>query len=325
MTTLFAHPWWLLGLLVVAVFAALYVLAERRRRRNTMRFTNLGVLERIAPRRPGRWRHAPVALVLVALTCLVVALAGPLATQQVPRNRATVVLAIDVSLSMRATDVTPSRLQTAQSSAREFVDQLPPGINLGLVSFAGTATVLVAPTRDREAVKRSIDSLQLAESTATGEAIQASLGAIRTVATQIQGPEEPPPGRIILLSDGKQTIPTDLDAPRGAFRAADQARDQNVPISAISFGTDYGEIEIEGRPIPVAVADSDMEEIARRSGGDFSKASSQQDLRATYDTLREQIGYETAEVNRGEDWMLAGAVFVALGLGAAFAMGARLP
>jgi len=322
---MFSHPWWLLALLVVVALAAAYVWNEVRRRRNTMRFTNLGVLEKIAPRRPGRVRHAPVALILVALACLVVALAGPLATEQVPRNRATVMLAIDVSLSMRATDVTPSRLQTAQQAATEFVDQLPPGINLGLVSFAGTATVLVSPTRDRDTVKRAISTLQLAESTATGEAIQASLASIRSVATQIQGPEQPPPGRIILLSDGKQTIPSDLQAPRGAFTAADQAKQQGVPISAISFGTDYGEIEIEGRPVPVAVADSDMQEIARRSGGDFSKAASQQDLRSTYDTLREQIGYESQEVDTGGDWLMAGTILVVIGLGAAFALGARLP
>jgi Ca-activated chloride channel family protein len=322
---MFSHPWWLLVLLVVVALAAAYVWNELRRRRNTMRFTNLGVLEKIAPKRPGRVRHAPVALILVALACLVVALAGPLATEQVPRNRATVMLAIDVSLSMRATDVSPSRLQTAQQAATEFVDQLPPGINLGLVSFAGTATVLVSPTRDRDTVKRAISTLQLAESTATGEAIQASLASIRSVATQIQGPEQPPPGRIILLSDGKQTIPSDLEAPRGAFTAADQAKQQGVPISAISFGTDYGEIEIEGRPVPVAVADSDMQEIARRSGGDFSKAASQQDLRATYDTLREQIGYESQEVDTGGDWLMAGTILVVIGLGAAFALGARLP
>jgi Ca-activated chloride channel family protein len=322
---MFSHPWWLLTLLVVVALAAAYVWNELRRRRNTMRFTNLGVLEKIAPKRPGRLRHAPVALILVALACLVVALAGPLATEQVPRNRATVMLAIDVSLSMRATDVSPSRLQTAQQAATEFVDQLPPGINLGLVSFAGTATVLVSPTRDRDTVKRAISTLQLAESTATGEAIQASLASIRSVATQIQGPEQPPPGRIILLSDGKQTIPSDLEAPRGAFTAADQAKQQGVPISAISFGTDYGEIEIEGRPVPVAVADSDMQEIARRSGGDFSKAASQQDLRATYDTLREQIGYESQEVDTGGDWLMAGTILVVIGLGAAFALGARLP
>jgi Ca-activated chloride channel family protein len=321
----FSHPWWLLALLVVVALAAVYVWNERRRRRNTMRFTNLGVLEKIAPKRPGRLRHAPVALILVALTCLVIALAGPLATEQVPRNRATVMLAIDVSLSMRATDVTPSRLQTAEQAATEFVDQLPPGINLGLVSFAGTATVLVSPTRDRATVKRAISTLQLAESTATGEAIQACLAAIRSVATQIQGPEQPPPGRIILLSDGKQTIPSDLEAPRGAFTAADQAKQQGVPISAISFGTDYGEIEIEGRPVPVAVADSDMQEIARRSGGDFSKAASQQDLRATYDTLREQIGYESQQVDTGGDWLMAGTILVVIGLGTAFALGARLP
>ena len=322
---MFSHPWWLLALLVVVALAAAYVWNELRRRRNTMRFTNLGVLEKIAPKRPGRARHAPVALILVALACLVVALAGPLATEQVPRNRATVMLAIDVSLSMRATDVTPSRLQTAQQAAAEFVDQLPPGINLGLVSFAGTATVLVSPTRDRDTVKRAISTLQLAESTATGEAIQASLASIRSVATQIQGPEQPPPGRIILLSDGKQTIPSDLQAPRGAFTAADQAKQQGVPISAISFGTDYGEIEIEGRPVPVAVADADMQEIARRSGGDFSKAASQQDLRTTYDTLREQIGYESQEVDTGGDWLMAGTILVVIGLGAAFALGARLP
>ncbi|WP_433798672.1 VWA domain-containing protein [Actinomycetospora sp. CA-084318] len=322
---MFSHPWWLLALLIVAALTAAYVWNERRRRRNTMRFTNLGVLEKIAPKRPGRLRHAPVALVLVALTCLVVALAGPLATEQVPRNRATVMLAIDVSLSMRATDVSPSRLQTAQQAATEFVDELPPGINLGLVSFAGTATVLVSPTRDRDTVKRGIATLQLAESTATGEAIQASLASIRSVANQIQGPEEPPPGRIILLSDGKQTIPSDLEAPRGAFTAADQAKQQNVPISAISFGTEYGEIEIEGRPVPVPVADSDMQEIARRSGGDFSKAATQQDLKATYDTLREQIGYESQEVDTGGDWLLAGAILVVIGLGTAFALGARLP
>ncbi|WP_018333574.1 VWA domain-containing protein [Actinomycetospora chiangmaiensis] len=322
---MFSHPWWLLALVVVVGLTAAYVWNERRRRRNTMRFTNLGVLEKIAPKRPGRLRHAPVALVLVALTCLVVALAGPLATEQVPRNRATVMLAIDVSLSMRATDVSPSRLQTAQQAATEFVDQLPPGINLGLVSFAGTATVLVSPTRDRETVKRGIATLQLAESTATGEAIQASLASIRSVANQITGPEEPPPGRIILLSDGKQTIPSDLEAPRGAFTAADQAKQQSVPISAISFGTEYGEIEIEGRPVPVPVADSDMQEIARRSGGDFSKAATQQDLRAAYDTLREQIGYESQDVDTGGDWLLAGAILVVIGLGTAFALGARLP
>jgi Ca-activated chloride channel family protein len=321
----FSHPWWLLALLIVVALAGVYVWNERRRRRNTMRFTNLGVLEKIAPKRPGKVRHAPIALILVALTCLVIALAGPLTTEQVPRNRATVMLAIDVSLSMRATDVSPSRLQTAEQAATEFVDQLPPGINLGLVSFAGTATVLVSPTRDRDSVKRAISTLQLAESTATGEAIQASLASIRSVATQIQGPEQPPPGRIILLSDGKQTIPSDLEAPRGAFTAADQAKQQGVPVSAISFGTDYGEIEIEGRPVPVAVADSDMQEIARRSGGDFSKAASQQDLRATYDTLREQIGYESQEVDTGADWLMAGTILVVIGLGAAFALGARLP
>ena len=146
----FAQPFWLaLGIVVLALGVG-YLIAQRRTRRHTLRFANLELLEKVAPRRPGRWRHLPTALILVGLVLLTVALAGPTADTKEPRNRATVMLAIDVSLSMEATDVAPNRLAAAQEAATQFVDDLTPGVNLGIVSFAGIATVLVCPTTDRD-------------------------------------------------------------------------------------------------------------------------------------------------------------------------------
>jgi Ca-activated chloride channel homolog len=172
---MFAHPWWLLLFVVVAALIVGYLLLLRRRRRDTVAFTNLELLEKIAPKRPGWYRHLPAAALIAALAVLTVALAGPMAEAKVPRNRATVVLVIDVSLSMQATDVQPNRLAAAQAAATAFSDQLTPGVNLGLVAFAGTAAVLVSPTADRDPIKRAIAALKLSESTATGEAIFAEL------------------------------------------------------------------------------------------------------------------------------------------------------
>ena len=204
----FSAPWWLLLLLAVAALVAGYAVLLRRRRRDTVAFTNLELLDRIAPHRPGRLRHLPAVALILALTLLTIALAGPTAEARVPRNRATVVLVIDVSLSMQATDVEPTRLAAAQAAAKSFADQLTPGVNLGLVAFAGTAAVLVSPTTDRTAVKRAVDSLRLSESTATGEAIFAAMSSVDTFSQSVSGTQEgPPPARIVLMSDGKQTVP----------------------------------------------------------------------------------------------------------------------
>ena len=137
----FEHPFWLAAGVLVVALAVGYVLAQRRTRRHTLRFANFELLERVAPVRPGRWRHLPTVFVLVGLSLLTVAMAGPTAEAKEPRNRATVMLAIDVSLSMEATEVAPNRLAAAQEAATIFVDELTPGVNLGVVSFAGIATV----------------------------------------------------------------------------------------------------------------------------------------------------------------------------------------
>jgi len=330
---MFAQPWWLLGLLVAAALVVGYLLLLRRRRRDTVTFTNLELLDRVAPRRPGWWRHVPAAALVLSLVVLTIALAGPQAEARVPRNRATVVLVIDVSLSMQATDVAPSRLAAAQAAAKQFADQLTPGVNLGLVSFAGTAAVLVSPTTDREPVKRAIDGLKLAESTATGEAIFAALQSVETFSQSLGGTSEdtgPPPARVVLMSDGGQTVPGGPDAenqPRGAYTAAKAALAAKVPVSTISFGTDYGTIELEPDkpPTPVAVDNDAMREISQLAGGQFFTATSEAELRQVYATLGEQIGYETRKVDTSRPWLAGGALLLVLGLGAGTALGRRLP
>ncbi|TCN57954.1 Ca-activated chloride channel family protein [Rhodococcus sp. SMB37] len=321
----FASPWWLLFLFVVAALAVGYVFVQRRRLTNTLRFTNFELLEKVAPDRPGRARHIPVALLLVGLTLLTIALAGPTSEQRVPRNRATVVLAIDVSLSMEATDVAPSRLAAAQEAAKSFADDLTPGINLGLVAFSGTASVLVSPTTNREATKTAIDHLQLSERTATGEAIFTSMQSIETLAAVLGGSDQAPPARIVLLSDGKQTVPESPDDPRGGFTAARQAAEKGIPVSTISFGTQYGSVTIEDEQIPVPVDDPSLEEIAELSGGSFFAASSLEELEGAYDTLEEQIGFETTRGDASRPWLMLGVGAVAGGLIAAMVLRQRLP
>lgn len=327
----FASPWWLLGLLVVAALVAGYLVLLRRRRRDVVRFTNLELLEKVAPERPGWYRHVPAAALITALAVLTVALAGPEAEARVPRNRATVVLVIDVSLSMQATDVEPTRLAAAQAAAKSFADQLTPGVNLGLVAFAGTAAVLVSPTTDRSSVKRAVDGLRLSESTATGEAIFASLQSIesfsQSVAAAGTGDEGPPPARIVLMSDGKQTVPgpDGENEPRGAFTAARQAAESRIPVSTISFGTEYGTIDIEGGRTRVAVDDASMQTIAELSGGQFFTAASEDELRRVYADLSEQIGYEVRRVDSSRPWLAGGALLLVVGVGTGLLLGRRLP
>lgn len=324
----FAHPWWFALLAVAAGLVYGYVRLQRRRHRDVLRFTNLALLERVVPRIPGWKRHLPIAMLLVALGVQIVALAGPMADEQVARNRATVVLVMDVSLSMQATDVSPSRLAAAQAAAKSFADGLPAGINLGLVSFAGTAAVLVAPTLDRGQVDHAIDNLKLAESTATGEAILTALQAIQSFASGLTGGDEgPPPARIVLMSDGKQTEPgpDGEDEPRGAFTAARQAAQAQIPISTIGFGTLFGSITLQGQRVPVPYDEDAMREIARITGGTTYTANSEEQLRAIYGTLTQQIGYETERVDASRPWLIAATLLTIMGLLIAIRTGRRLP
>src|SRR4029077_3792810 len=171
----FAHRWYFAFLLAIVGLVTLYVFMQLIRRKRLLRFANMELLESVAPKRPTRWRHLPGIILVIALILLTVAMAGPTRDVRTPRNRAVVMLVIDVSQSMRATDVSPSRLAAAQDAAKQFADELTPGVNLGLISYAGTPAVLVSPTTNRDATKAALDKLQVADRTATGEAIFTAL------------------------------------------------------------------------------------------------------------------------------------------------------
>jgi len=321
----FAHAWFFLFFVVVVGLAALYVVMQVARQRRMLRFANMELLESVAPKRPSRWRHVPAILLVVSLAALTVAMAGPTRDVRIPRNRAVVMLVIDVSQSMRATDVQPNRMAAAQDAAKQFADELTPGINLGLISYAGTASVLVSPTTNRDATKNALGKLQFADRTATGEAIFTALQAIATVGAVIGGGDTPPPARIVLFSDGKETMPTNPDNPKGAFTAARTAKDQGVPISTISFGTPYGFVEINDQRQPVPVDDSTMKKVAELSGGNWYNASSLSELKAIYATLQQQIGYETIKGEASAGWLRLGALMLALAAQAALLINRRLP
>src|SRR3954447_606048 len=267
--------WFLLG---VVALGAIYVLLQRRRQQYAVRFTNMALLGAVAPKKPGWRRHAAAFAFLVAIATLVVAFARPTHDEKVPRERATVIVAIDTSLSMEADDVSPSRIEAAKAAAKAFVDQLPPKINVGLVSFDGAARLDVNPTTDRTKVKKAIDRLDLHEGTAIGDAIVTSLDAIKQLAVADDSATDVIPARIVLMSDGKTTVGRPND---DGVAAAQKAK---VPVSTIAFGTDHGEITVpqEALPVPVPVDRDALKAIADSTGGAFFSATSAAELQKVY-------------------------------------------
>jgi len=293
LTFLAANRLWFL--LVVAVLAAVYLMLLGRRRRYALRFSSSELFQSIASSSPGFRRHLPAALFLLAMAGLVLATAKPATPREVERERATLIIAIDVSLSMEASDVRPSRLEAAQAAAIEFIDELPPKMNVGLVSFAGTAAVLVPPTQDHALAKRAVEGLELAESTAIGEAIFTSLDALKSVPADSTG--EPPPASIVLLSDGETTVG------RADSDAVAEAVSQDVPISTIAFGTAAGFIlyddpntpTIESDRIPVPVSESNLRRIAEDTEGTFFAAATVTELTEVYTSIGSAVGTELVD------------------------------
>jgi Ca-activated chloride channel family protein len=279
----FLDPWWLLALLPVLAMGGVYVWRQFRRKTYAMRFTNVNLLRTIAPKGLGWRRHVSAAAFLLSLFLLGAAMARPSVDKQEPLERATVMLAIDVSLSMEADDVAPTRIEAAQEAAKAFVNELPASYNLGLVSFAKSANVLVSPTKDRSAVLSGIDGLTLAEATATGEAVFTSLDAIRTVPAD--GADGAPPARIVLLSDGYRTSGRSIE---DAATAASQA---NVPVSTIAFGTDTGVVDIRGNLQRVPVDRLSLQQLAENTKGFFYEAASVDQLKKVYEDMGSSIGH----------------------------------
>jgi Ca-activated chloride channel family protein len=314
----FLSAWRLWFLVLVGALAVLYLVLQRRRSAYALRFSSPELLDSVAPRRPGFRRHLPAGVFLVSLAALVTGFAQPAREMRVPRERATVIVAIDVSLSMEATDVDPNRFEAAKEAAIRFIDGLPPTLNVGVVSFAGSANVLISPTQDHLAAQAAVRNLRLAESTAIGEAIFTSLEALANAPVDETGTV--PPARIVLLSDGETTVG------RPDEEAVTAAREAEVPVSTIAFGTRNGYIiydnpdtpAVEASPVGVPVAEENLRAIADSTGGTFFSAASLEELEAVYADIGSAVGFQ--EVNREiTDWFVAGAL-VLLMLSAGFSL-----
>ena len=308
----FAAPARLGLLLVVAGLAVSYLLAQRRRPRYAVRFTNLELLDVVAPDRPGFRRHLPALALLASTGAMVLALARPAWPVQVTRATGAVVVAVDVSPSMMATDVRPNRLVAAQAAVAHFADLLPNRIQLGLVSFAGTAIVVVPPTSDHELVQNALGQLRFRSETALGEAIHASLDALSTNG-------EAKGAGVVILSDGASTTG------RPDAAAAQRARNAGVPVSTIAFGTASGTVVLGGETLSVPPDKAALRTIAKTTGGRFFEAASADDLTQVYRT----IGRSVVTVEERQDltaWFLGAAfAFALVASTLALAWFARLP
>ena len=308
----FASPFILWGLLLIPVALVAYWLVQRRRIKYAARFTNLDLLANVVDASPGRRRHIPAALALAALAALVVAMARPQAVVAVPRDDATVVLTMDSSASMTATDVAPTRLEAAKSAASSFLDRLPDRFRTGLVSFSSSVQVLEEPTDDRDAVRTSLESIQGDVGTALGDALVTSVDLAPDPKEQEKLSGGKPLFAVLLLSDGANSTGSE------PLNVLDDVKKTGVPVYTIALGTDSGTAEITndlGQTETYAVPPDreTLKTIAQETGGRYFEAPTEADLQAVYEQIGSQVSYKDEKRELTAAFAGAGAVLLLLG------------
>ena len=332
---------WLLALLPALVL--LYVWLLHRRKKNTVRYASLALVKQAAGKGPGWRRYVPPALMLAAIATLMIAVARPLAVVTLPSQQEVIVLAMDVSGSMRATDVQPNRLVAAQEAAKAFIKELPRSVRVGVVSFAGTAAVVQPPTQSRDDIVAAIDRFQLQRGTAIGSGIVLSLATLFPDAgidlSQITGarnmplgPGEKPKkdftpvapgsygsGAIILLTDGQRTTgPDPMDA-------AKMAADRGVKVYAVGIGTKEGEtIGFEGWSMRVRLDEDTLKSIANVTRAEYFYAGSANDLKKVYQSLSTRLVVEKKETEISALFAAAAALLVVAAAGLSVAWFGRV-
>ncbi len=311
----FMRPERLWALAIIPLIGALYLVLAGKQVRSTLSAR----LRLIIPKDAAWKRHGAVLLALMSLASLVIAWAMPTDFTRQPRDRASVIVTIDVSWSMEAEDIEPNRLEAAKDSAQQFVRSLPERFNVALVTFAGTANVAVPPTVDRGAVVRALDVLELAPSTATGEGIYTSLEALKLVPPDPDDPDAVAPAAIVLLADGATNIG------RSSSGAAEVAKEMGVPIYTIAYGTQNGYVESNGERQRVAVDHYELSQIAARSGGTKFSAESASELSEIYKAIRSDIGYEKVPAEVTDRYAGLALIFAVLAAMGVISLGARWP
>jgi Ca-activated chloride channel family protein len=279
----FQAPLFLLALALVPAAALVYVMVDRRRRAGATRFASPALMPSVAPVRPGFRRHVPLLLYAVALAAVAIALARPETTVAVPEERAAVVLATDISGSMEARDVSPSRMDAVQRAARELLDGAPSRLRIGAVAFNHSVRSIEPPRAQHDDVRALVERLRPSGGTATGEGLAAALGLVTR-----NGQRERPPAAVILISDGASTHGRD------PIEVARQAARQRVPIYTVALGTDAGTIEVEGRDGSTVTREvppdrEAMRRIATISGARTFTADAGDELATVYERLGSQV------------------------------------
>ncbi len=307
-----ARLWWLL---VVPVLVALYVFLIRRKSKAGIRYTNTSVLSAVLPKQSQWLRHVTVGLAILSLITLVGAWARPMGVDKVPRERATVVLVIDVSLSMEATDVSPTRLEAAKTAASSFITELPSKYNVAVVSLSGSPAVRIPPTQDRGAALRTITNLKPQESTAIGDSITVALAALDQAPAGDNGAKAP--GLVVLLSDGANT------AGQAPLQSAGDAATRKVPVYTIAYGTDNGYVDVDGKRERVPPDPETLRQISQMTSGKTYAADNASQLRDAYKSIGSEVGYEETVKEITATAAGVGLVFAVLAAVGALILGAR--
>jgi Ca-activated chloride channel homolog len=304
----FAQPFALVALLAVPALVALWLYYERRRHASAERFTSLALLPNLAPRRPGRLRYVPLTLLLLALTAMIVGAARPHTHLSVPRKEATVVLAIDISRSMTATDVNPSRLDAARSAGDAFLAKVPSTYNVALVAFGSRAFLAVPATTDHALVRTGLASLTAGEGTALGDAIllSAEVGRRQKAREGVV-----PPTTVLLISDGARQ-----GGRTPPLTAARRAKTLGVTVSTVLVGTPKGIVTTQlvggyQEQIRVPPSPGTLQAVAKATGGEFFRVRTSAALNRVYEHLATRVGHRTVD-REVTDLFAAGSIVVLL-------------
>jgi Ca-activated chloride channel family protein len=306
----FGWPLALVGLLAVPVLVALYITRERRRLDFAGRFTTPGLLPNLVDSAPGWRRHLPLAVFLVALTAMIVGVARPRASVSVKREEATVMIAIDSSLSMSSRDVRPTRLVAAQNAARAFVDQLPKKFRVGVIGFFGRAYVAVPPTEDRPLAYRALKSLHPGQGTALGDAVAL---AVKLARSERDSSGKTPPTSVLVISDGAQMSGRTLPEV-----AALQAHNQHIPVYTVVVGTQDGVVTVPlaggfQAQLRVPPDPATLQRIAQASGGKFFATLDDAQLKQVYENLGSRLGRRKETRELGDVFAGGSAAFLLFG------------
>lgn len=314
----FFNPGRLWALIILPLLVIGYLVLLQLKRNRGMRYTQTGIVGAVLPRQSQWRRHVAVAMALCSLVAITGAWARPAGTEKVPRERATVVVVLDQSMSMQADDVQPSRMDASKQAAKDFIAQLPATYNVAIVGLSGSSSVLAPPTTDRGMLNRVIDQMGLKDGTAIGDAITASLSAIK----QAPGEQDadPAPGMVVLLSDGQNTGGNTTPE-----AAAQRAKDEKVPVNTIAFGTLNGYVDLDGQRFNVAPDPAGLKQIADITGGKALDAKSAGQLDGVYEQMRSDVTYEDVKKEVTARWALYALAFAFVASLGAVSMAARWP